>query len=80
MASGVSGSPRSAESSRDGALRRTPGGSPTPQSTRFKNLDRAYRNRFEGRAERRRFHKKGQRDAFRESDPKVFAWTTTTVE
>ena len=39
----------------------------------LRNLERSYRNRFEGRAERPCFHKKGERDSFRESDRKAFA-------
>ena len=39
----------------------------------LKNLDRAYRNRFDGRAERPCFHKKGERDTFRLADVKAFA-------
>ncbi len=40
----------------------------------LKDLDRGYRNFFEGRADLPHFKKKGRcRDSFRESDPKVFA-------
>lgn len=45
-----------------------------PLQQALKDLDRAYRNFFEGRADRPCFKKKGRcRDSFRESDPKVFA-------
>ncbi len=39
----------------------------------LKDLDRAYRNFFEGRADLPRFKKKGRHDAFRYPDPKQFA-------
>ncbi len=39
----------------------------------LKDLDRAYRNFFEGRAELPRFKKKSRHDAFRYPDPKQFA-------
>ena len=43
-----------------------------PLQQALKDLDRAYRNFFEGRAERPRFKKKGRHDAFRYPDPKQF--------
>jgi putative transposase len=39
----------------------------------LRDLDRAYRNFFEGRADLPRFKKKGRHDAFRYPDPKQFA-------
>jgi putative transposase len=44
-----------------------------PLQQALKDLDRAYRNFFEGRAELPRFKKKGRHDAFRYPDPEQFA-------
>ncbi len=44
-----------------------------PLQQALKDLDRAYRNFFEGRAEPPRFKKKGRHDAFRYPDPTQFA-------
>ncbi len=44
-----------------------------PLQQALKDLDRAYRNFFEGRADRPRFKKKGRHDAFRYPDPTQFA-------
>ncbi len=44
-----------------------------PLQQALKDLDRAYRNFFEGRADLPRFKKKGRHDAFRYPDPKQFA-------
>lgn len=44
-----------------------------PLQQALKDLDRAYRNFFEGRASLPRFKKKGRCDAFRYPDPKQFA-------
>ena len=44
-----------------------------PLQQALKDLDRAYRNFFEGRAALPRFKKKGRHDAFRYPDPKQFA-------
>jgi putative transposase len=44
-----------------------------PQQQALKDLDRAYRNFFEGRADLPRFKKKGQHDAFRYPDRTQFA-------
>jgi putative transposase len=44
-----------------------------PLQQALKDLDRAYHNFFEGRAELPRFKKKGRHDAFRYPDPKQFA-------
>jgi putative transposase len=44
-----------------------------PLQQALKDLDRAYRNFFEGRADLPRFKKKGRHDAFRFPDPKQFA-------
>lgn len=44
-----------------------------PLQQSLMDLDRAYRNFFEGRAEPPRFRKKGRRDAFRYPDPSQFA-------
>jgi putative transposase len=44
-----------------------------PLQQAVKDLDRAYRNFFEGRADLPRFKKKGRHDAFRYPDPKQFA-------
>ncbi len=44
-----------------------------PLQQALKDLDRAYRNFFEGRADRPRFKKKGRHDAFRYPDPNQFA-------
>ena len=43
-----------------------------PLQQTLKDLDRAYRNFFEGRADRPRFKKKGRHDAFRYPDPLQF--------
>ena len=44
-----------------------------PLQQTLKDLDRAYRNFFEGRADRPRFKKKGRHDSFRYPDPLQFA-------
>jgi len=44
-----------------------------PLQQALKDLDRAYRNFFEGRADLPRFKKKGRHDSFRYPDPKQFA-------
>lgn len=43
-----------------------------PLQQALKDLNRAHRNFFEGRADRPRFKKKGRHDAFRYPDPKQF--------